>query len=87
MICAKCNTSNNYYHNYCYYCGERLETAYPEQPESASLPEPAGILLNKRREWFNPYRDRKIGKKRAFYAAILTIATMAMLVLWRIFLA
>lgn len=29
MICPSCGTKNNYYHRYCYYCGNKLN-----QPES-----------------------------------------------------
>lgn len=25
MKCAKCNTENNYYHKFCYYCGSALK--------------------------------------------------------------
>ena len=33
MICSSCGTKNNYYHRYCYYCGNKL----PYQPESTEF--------------------------------------------------
>ena len=25
MFCPSCNTRNQFYHNYCYYCGHKLK--------------------------------------------------------------
>jgi hypothetical protein len=81
MVCTVCSTRNNYFHSYCYNCGAKLNQSEHHLPNGhARLAD--GILLNKRRETFNPYKERKKVKKTLQYSMVISILILIGMVYW-----
>lgn len=81
MVCTKCNTRNNYFHSYCYQCGTLLKQGEVQQSFNGQVLINDGIMLNKQRETFNPYRDKR-RNKRLLYSALISICILTVMVYW-----
>lgn len=82
MICANCNTRNNYYHNFCYHCGAKLDTVEIPSTADGQMRCTVGVLLNKHRETFNPYRDKKRSRKRWLLSLVVSIIALVGIACW-----
>lgn len=77
MICEKCNARNNYYYNFCYNCGAKLNGSLVELKNKSIDMEDNAVILNKQRTTFNPHLEGKKRKKRLTYALLL-LATVTL---------
>lgn len=82
MICANCNTRNNYYHNFCYHCGAKLDTAEIPSAVDGQARCTVGVLLNTHRETFNPHRDKKGNRKRGLNTLVISLISLAGIAVW-----
>lgn len=60
MLCPKCNIHNNYYHSYCYNCGQILiglnKFNHAQEQEQVNIILPNNINKRKRRNKIKPKR-------------------------------
>jgi hypothetical protein len=82
MECSKCKTRNNYYHNYCYNCGAKMDSVTETEYQCERPHEISRVLLNKRREFFNPYRKKKLNNKRILYLILISSTAVFGMACW-----
>jgi hypothetical protein len=82
MECTKCKTHNNYYHNYCHSCGAKLDNSTAKVTYQEAIVGVNTVILNKHREFFNPYKERSQKWRTTIYTSLVSAIVLLGAVCW-----